>query len=55
VAPIKDLCMRESVVQALQRIVAVGRESRMISHTRGYCRTPALLIDRFRFTDTADH
>ncbi|MFC7440203.1 TldD/PmbA family protein [Laceyella putida] len=55
VAPIKNLRMTESVVQALQQIIAVGKESQMISHAYGYCRTPALLIDRFRFTGGTDH
>lgn len=55
VAPIRNMRMMQSVGQALENIVAVGDESQIISHAYGYCRTPALLIDHFRFTGTTDH
>ncbi len=50
VRPIKDLRFTQSALEALNQVVAIGRETRLAGGFHGGLRVPALHIGRFRFT-----
>lgn len=48
--PVKDLRFTQSILEALNHVVAISRETRLSGGFRGGLRVPALHIGRFRFT-----
>ncbi len=50
--PVRDLRFTQGALEALSEIVAIGRETRLVSGWFGAVRVPALHIRRFRFTGT---
>lgn len=50
VKPVKNLRFTQSILEALSRLRAVGRETRLISGWLGAVRVPAILVDGFTFT-----
>jgi len=48
--PVKDLRFTQSALEALSEVVAISRETRLVSGFLGGIRVPALHLRRFRFT-----
>ncbi len=52
--PVKNLRFTQSIVEALNRVQAVGRETKLLSMRGGGIRVPALRVDGFRFTGVTE-
>ncbi len=50
VAPVHNLRFTQSYLEAMNNVVAVGRESRLMPHIGGACRVPAMKIRGWNFT-----
>lgn len=54
VAPVKNLRFTQSIVEALNHLRAVGRDTKLLSGWLGAVRVPALLVDAFHFTGVTE-
>ncbi|MCJ7827559.1 TldD/PmbA family protein [Patescibacteria group bacterium] len=52
--PVMNLRFTQSIVEALNQVVAVGRRARLVESWAGANSVPALRIKRFRFTGVSD-
>ncbi len=54
VAPVKNLRFTQSIVEALNHLRAVGRDTKLLSGWLGAVRAPALLVEGFHFTGVTE-
>jgi PmbA protein len=54
VAPVYNLRFTQSYLEAMNRVEAIGRESRLVSGFGGACRVPALKIRGWNFTGATE-